>query len=55
MVFCSLGFGAGMGLSNSKRVSDSFDIQSEVGKFTKVTCTFKLAPQEPAAAEGGAQ
>ena len=49
----SLGFGAGMGLSNSKRVADSFDIQSEVGKFTKVTCTFKLAPQEPAAAEGG--
>lgn len=36
----SLGFGAGMGLSNSKRVSDEFDIQSEVGKFTKVTCIF---------------
>ena len=47
----SLGFGAGMGLSNSKRVSDEFDIQSEVGKFTKVTCVFR---PKPAAAEGGA-
>ena len=37
----SLGFGAGMGLSNSKRVSDEFDIQSEVGKFTKGQCVFK--------------
>ena len=44
----SMGFGAGMGLSNSKRVSDAFDIQSEVGKFTKVTCTFNL--NKPAAA-----
>ena len=45
----SMGFGAGMGLSNSKRVSDVFDIQSEVGKFTRVTCTFKLGTA-PAAA-----
>ena len=45
----SMGFGAGMGLSNSKRVSDAFDIQSEVGKFTKVTCTFNLT--KPAASE----
>ena len=51
----SLGFGAGMGLSNSKRVADSFDIQSEVGKFTKVTCTFNLNPPEAAAPAGGAQ
>ena len=41
----SLGFGAGMGLSNSKRVADRFDIQSEVGKFTKVTCEFDLKPK----------
>ena len=41
----SMGFGAGMGLSNSKRVADEFDIQSELGKFTKVTCTFNLKPQ----------
>ena len=46
---------AGMGLSNSKRVADSFDIQSEVGKFTKVTCTFNLNPPEAAAPAGGAQ
>ena len=45
----SMGFGAGMGLSNSKRVSDSFDIQSEVGKFTKVTCTFNLGKPEASA------
>ena len=38
-----LGFGAGMGLPNSQRVSDEFDIQSEVGKFTKVTCRFRLS------------
>ena len=36
----SMGFGAGMGLSNSKRVADVFNIQSELGKFTKVTCIF---------------
>ena len=45
----SMGFGAGMGLSNSKRVSDAFDIQSEVGKFTKVTCTFNLSKPEASA------
>jgi CBS domain-containing protein len=32
----SLGFGAGMGLSNVKRVSDEFEIDSEVGKGTTV-------------------
>jgi len=42
----SLGFGAGMGLSNSKRVSDEFDIQSEVGKFTKVQCVFRIPKAE---------
>ena len=45
----SLGFGAGMGLPNSKRVSDEFDIQSEVGKFTKVTCRFNLNKTTPTA------
>ena len=38
----SMGFGTGMGLPNSKRVSDKFEIESEVGKYTKVTCTFNL-------------
>lgn len=32
----SLGFGAGMGLPNTKRVSDVFDLQSVVGKGTQV-------------------
>ena len=43
----SMGFGAGMGLSNSKRVADAFDIQSELGKFTKVTCVFDALPPPP--------
>ncbi|HEY1406161.1 MAG TPA: CBS domain-containing protein [Spirochaetota bacterium] len=33
----SMGFGAGMGLANTKRVSDEFDITSEVGKGTVVS------------------
>ncbi len=41
----SLGFGAGMGLANSKRVSDRFDIKSVMGKGTTVTCVFNLAPK----------
>jgi anti-sigma regulatory factor (Ser/Thr protein kinase) len=32
----SLGFGAGMGLANTRRVSDEFTISSEVGKGTTV-------------------
>ena len=40
----SLGFGAGMGLANSKRVSDRFDIKSVMGKGTTVTCSFNLKP-----------
>lgn len=34
-----MGFGAGMGLPNMKRNSDTFDIQSEVGKGTTVRST----------------
>lgn len=33
----SLGFGAGMGLPNMKKYSDSMDIQTEVGKGTTIT------------------
>ena len=33
----SLGFGAGMGLPNMKRYTDYMDIQSEIGKGTRVT------------------
>ena len=42
----SMGFGAGMGLANSKRVADSFDIQSKVPTGTTVLCSFNL--QKPA-------
>ena len=33
----ALGFGAGMGLPNMRRYSDGMEIESEVGKGTKVT------------------
>ena len=38
----SMGFGAGMGLANSKRVADNFDIQSKIPTGTTVICEFKL-------------
>ena len=38
----SMGFGAGMGLSNSKRVSDTFDIVSKIPTGTTVMCGFKI-------------
>ena len=38
----SMGFGAGMGLSNSKRVADFFDIKSTVPTGTTVLCEFNL-------------
>lgn len=38
----SLGFGAGMGLPNTKRVSDEFAIQSSSGSGTVVSCIFYL-------------
>ena len=37
----SMGFGAGMGLANSRRVSDTFDIFSKVPSGTTVMCGFK--------------
>ncbi len=33
----SLGFGAGMGLPNMKRYTDKMDIETELGKGTKIT------------------
>ena len=33
----SLGFGAGMGLPNMKRYTDSMDIETALGKGTKIT------------------
>ena len=38
----SMGFGAGMGLANSKRVADAFSIQSKVPTGTTVRCEFNL-------------
>lgn len=37
-----LGFGAGMGMPNMKRCSDSFDLKSAVGKGTTITMEFGL-------------
>lgn len=37
-----MGFGAGMGLPNMKRNSDRFDIESEVGKGTKIRMEINL-------------
>ncbi|HQC27020.1 MAG TPA: CBS domain-containing protein [Treponemataceae bacterium] len=42
----TFGFGAGMGLPNTKRVSDHFHISSKPGKNTKVRVQFNLS-QEP--------
>jgi CBS domain-containing protein/anti-sigma regulatory factor (Ser/Thr protein kinase) len=43
----SLGFGAGMGLANTKRVSDEFTISSELGKGTTVrSVVFINSPKE---------
>ncbi len=39
----SLGFGAGMGLPNMKRYTDSMDIQSTVGKGTTITMQIRIA------------
>lgn len=40
----SLGFGAGMGLPNAKRVADRFTITSKVGKGTTVTAILICSP-----------
>lgn len=37
-----LGFGAGMGLPNMRRYSDSIEVETSVGKGTKVTMTIRL-------------
>jgi CBS domain-containing protein len=45
----SLGFGAGMGLANTKRVSDEFFIESDMGKGTTVrSVVFLNSPKEEA-------
>ncbi|MDR2304168.1 MAG: CBS domain-containing protein [Treponema sp.] len=48
----SLGFGAGMGLANTKRVSDEFTINSSVGEGTTVCSVVYLnSPKEEAGAK----
>jgi len=42
-----MGFGAGMGLPNMKRNSDAFEIESEVGKGTRI----RMVIRYPAAGE----
>ena len=37
-----MGFGAGMGLPNMKKYSDTFQLETEVGKGTVITMTVKL-------------
>ncbi len=37
-----LGFGAGMGLPNMKKYTDSFDLQTEVGVGTVITMTVNI-------------
>ena len=39
----SLGFGAGMGLPNMKRYTDTMEIDTEVGRGTTITMTVKVA------------
>ncbi len=43
---CRLGFGAGMGLSNMKNFSDSFQIDSESGKGTHVKMVIRMKREE---------
>ena len=42
----ALGFGAGMGLTNIKNNSDSFAVESEVGRWTRVHFSVPLHPRE---------
>ena len=45
----SLGFGAGMGLPNTRRVADTFEISSTPGKGTIIRAGFDLPDAAPAA------
>ena len=48
----ALGFGAGMGLPNTKRVSDAFEISSDASTGTIVRASFDLKPKEGAPTKG---
>jgi len=55
-----LGFGAGMGLANIKKCSDSMKLESQVGVGTRLEIVIKVSPvissgnsgSEPAASDG---
>jgi len=47
----SLGFGAGMGLPNVRRVSDEFHIQSKLGEGTQVRSVICMVEKEEAEAQ----
>jgi len=49
----SLGFGAGMGLPNVKRVADDFSIESPPGKGTSVRALIAWAKEKPNTIQGG--
>jgi anti-sigma regulatory factor (Ser/Thr protein kinase) len=49
----SLGFGAGMGLSNTKRVSDDFFIESTVGSGTTVRSVIRIGADASPPKEAG--
>jgi len=51
----SLGFGAGLGLPNAKRVSDEFYIHSKLGVGTTVKAVIYLAPTAGEKADCGAE
>ena len=44
----AMGFGAGMGLPNIKKNSDTFSIESEAGKGTRLAFSINLKPRESA-------
>ena len=48
----SLGFGAGMGLSNIKRCTDHFELKSKPGLGTRLNLRFKLVTRSASASTG---
>jgi len=50
-----LGFGAGMGLVNIRRSSDTFDLQSEPGKGTRLRISFRISEDDHATVRLGEQ
>jgi serine/threonine-protein kinase RsbT len=49
-----MGFGAGLGLPNIRRSSDLFEIETRVGRGTRIRSTILLGPSEPDPRRAGA-